>query len=396
MRNVWAMLFVVVAGPIPALTLDPSTIDLPPGQHRAVTLTNDTDKTLRITATQNPLSVALDAVILPPPKPVTKWFPGHYQTIKSAAYSGPRAWEREPFRSALAHPKMRGLLLYINWRELEPARGVFDFTQIDQALAGVGAINKKLWIKVQDRSFHNEPGGNAPDYVSREGCMFGMADQNTPNPTDVKGLALKWYIPRCVDLFLPLYRTMGARYDSDPRFFAVTVGDGESALSGAPQQPDYTTPTIHIDQIIRATTETKKAWATTLVATGLNMLPDAKQFYRIGDALAAAGGCAFTHPDTIPGKKMGGTLEEIRMRGVIPTLAQGQQTAIDPLMPNAEQKIFDWATQTIGVSAFAWGDGWRGKGNYVSVRVIPFLNSPASNWPAENLACPKSAQPCSP
>jgi hypothetical protein len=387
---------VMVAGTTPALTLDPAAFDLPPGQSRAVVITNDQATTVRIRSTQNPLSVALDAVVVPPPKVGTKWFPGHYQTIKSAAYAGPKAWDREPFKSALAHPKMRGLLLYINWRELEPGRKVYDFAQIDQFLGAVGAQGKKLQIKIQDRSFANERGGNMPDYLSTEGCTFGMLQQKTPDPKDIKGLALKWYLPKCVDHFIDLYRALGKKYDSDARLWAVTVGDGESALEGAPKQPDYTNPTVHIDQLIRAAAETKKAFPSTLVATGLNMLPDASQFPRLGNAIAAIGGCAFTHPDTVPGKKFGGTLEEIRQRGIVPTIPQAQQSQISPTMPQAEKTIFEWATQTIGVSSLSWGDGWRGQGNYVTTRVLPFLNSPGSNWPPENLKCPTSTQPCLP
>jgi len=334
----------------------------------------------------------------------TKWFPGHYQTIKSKAYSsGVANWTKDKFKKAIAHRNMKGYLLYINWRELEPSRGSYDLSQIEDVLAALPA-GKKLQIKIQDRSFHNQVGGNMPDYVGSAGCTFMMParyDLGAPKGT-FKGAALKWWVPACVDHFIRLYQELGKRYDSDSRWAAVTVGDGESALAGAGDQTGYST-TAHYDQLIRAAREVKAAFPTTLVATGYNWLPKADAD-RVAQALHDLGGSAFMHPDSPVGVYFGkdgcATKNEIAYHGKVPTIPQSQMGVQTP--PDmTEAEIFDWLTKTIGASMVSWGDGryWSDPAyaktylNYVEDYILTFLDTNPT-FPASNLACPSTAGTC--
>jgi len=325
----------------------------------------------------------------------TKWYPGHYQTIKSKAYSGGVAnWTKPKFQTAIAHRNMKGYLLYINWRELETAREVYDFSQIESILGALPA-GKKFQIKIQDRSFHNEAGGNMPDYVTTEGCTFPMPNQKTPDPDDVKGLALKWWVPGCLDHFIRLYVKLGERYDSDARVAAITVGDGESCLEGSPLIAGFTDEGYN-NQMIRAVREVKAAFPTTLVAPGFNCFA-AGEAARVAAALEQIGGTAFMHPDTVPGVYFGkngsATLTEIEYHGRVPTIPQFQQTQIDDGPGSEEQQIWDWAIGTIKVSMASWGDGASYTTDYIGERVLPFLDTNPT-FPAGNVACPSSAGTC--
>lgn len=317
----------------------------------------------------------------------TKWYPGHYQTVMSLASTGkPAAWERPEVKAFLESPRSAGLMLRIHWRELEPVRGQFDFSQVESVIKTLAIYNKHMILNIVDRSFANERGGNAPDYVNRAGCMFPMPNQKTPAKNDVKGLALKSYRADCMALFIAFYQALGKRYDSDKRLWAVTIGAGESALD-ARAQKDFTSAETRQTLLLKAAREVKSAFPTTLALTGCNYLPVNAKGKEFAETLETIGGSGLTHPDTVPGHDFPCTPIESDFHTRLAVVPQLQLSQVNPKDPNLAHQLFHWSTVRIGAHALIWPNGYAQK-------TIAFLKSPDSDWPAHQQDCPSSLKPC--
>ncbi len=57
------------------------------------------------------------------------------------------------FQETLQNPCIRGVQIIYSWRQLEPQKGVYDFSKIEEDLNDLSRIDKKLFIQIQDRSF---------------------------------------------------------------------------------------------------------------------------------------------------------------------------------------------------------------------------------------------------
>jgi hypothetical protein len=69
-----------------------------------------------------------------------KWNPGHYITIPGYADKNVVSQEISSIAA------IRGVQIRYNWKELEPSKGVYDFSKIDSDLEMFQKINKKLVI----------------------------------------------------------------------------------------------------------------------------------------------------------------------------------------------------------------------------------------------------------
>jgi hypothetical protein len=88
-----------------------------------------------------------------------KWNPGHYVDpgISSARMIDLTLNEIAPF------PFVRGVVVRYNWRELETAKGVYDFSQIQAALDKAAAKGKRIFLVISTKSFRSS--SPMPDYL---------------------------------------------------------------------------------------------------------------------------------------------------------------------------------------------------------------------------------------
>lgn len=90
--------------------------------------------------------------------------------IKHFIYYGP---DRENIRSdsALALPNVAGAQIRYMWRQLEPAKGEYDFSAIEEDLKFLQGKGKKLFIQVQDVTWAPRP--PVPDYLLKDSAYHG-------------------------------------------------------------------------------------------------------------------------------------------------------------------------------------------------------------------------------
>ncbi|MDP1614873.1 MAG: hypothetical protein Q8L68_03670, partial [Methylococcales bacterium] len=116
-----------------------------------------------------------------------KWHPGHYCTILGLGKNDPK-YMTQVYKELKATPALRGLDSRYFWAELETAKGVYDFTSIDQRLAELAAIGKRLVIQVQTKSFVpiGKPTGKlVPDYLKAsdyDGGEFAYSSHGSTAP----------------------------------------------------------------------------------------------------------------------------------------------------------------------------------------------------------------------
>ena len=114
----------------------------------------------------------------------------------------------------LDDPAVRGVNKRYFWRTLEPEKGVYDFSTIENDLSFLAAHQKQLIVFLCDRSFWIK--GAMPDYLSE----YEVEADGGFNP-------VRWD-PVVIDRIVALGKAVGEKFDSHPNFEGVAIQ--ESAL----------------------------------------------------------------------------------------------------------------------------------------------------------------------
>jgi hypothetical protein len=142
-----------------------------------------------------------------------KWHPGHYIMLvnpgKNSSY-----YMDNIYNELETYDAIRGIAIRFNWKELETAKGVYDFSSIDKHLAGVAARNKRLIILLEAKSF--SPITIVPDYLKTatyEGGVFAFAKNGV-----IKGYNIKLWNTQVRDRLTALVSALGKHLNSHPHF----------------------------------------------------------------------------------------------------------------------------------------------------------------------------------
>ena len=151
---------------------------------------------------------------------------------------------------ALDHESSIGINVLMNWSELEPQEGVYDWSELDNALAIADEHGKRVAPRVYTNA--SDFGVATPDWVFAAGARGFIPDDDKevvqPVPTD----------PVFREKFGAFLRALGERYDGDPaiEFFQTNAGMGTfgEMVWGVPDynKPEGWTPEVQI--------ETSKYW----------------------------------------------------------------------------------------------------------------------------------------
>ncbi|WP_110751601.1 hypothetical protein [Phyllobacterium leguminum] len=97
----------------------------------------------------------------------------------------------EKSSALLQRPDIDGVQVVYSWKSLEPAKGQYDFSSIEQDLAAADAAHKKLFIQIQDRFFSPEA-RNVPDYLLTDPQYGGALVAQVDNPGESKPVGHGW------------------------------------------------------------------------------------------------------------------------------------------------------------------------------------------------------------
>ena len=116
----------------------------------------------------------------------------------------------------LKHSCVYGAQIIYSWKQLEPKKGIYDFSKIEKDLFYLNKMNKKLFIQLQDRSF--EPNlFNVPDYIREDKIYHGGVAMQYDFPGEGKPVSTGWvarvWDPAVRKRFQLLIQKLAAQFD---------------------------------------------------------------------------------------------------------------------------------------------------------------------------------------
>lgn len=140
-----------------------------------------------------------------------KWHPGHYILVKG-----------EKSKQEYLQGNFLGIQKKYSWKNLEPQKGKYDFTEIKEDLKFLEAHGKRLVVQIQTKDF-GEGNTSMPDYIKNS--EFGLSTYKTAtgsiNPV--------YWNPKVSERVEALYTALGNAFDKEPFMEAMVIP--ETAIS---------------------------------------------------------------------------------------------------------------------------------------------------------------------
>lgn len=155
------------------------------------------------------LTVAVSVNLYPSNRETKKSQSGHYVAV------GPSFSLSEI--KYLDDPAVQGVNKRYFWRTLEPEKGVYDFSSIEEDLNFLAAHHKQLVVFLSDRSFWIK--GAMPSYLSD----YEVEEDGGFNP-------VRWH-PAVIEGLVALGKALGEKFDQHPNFEGVAIQESSLDLS---------------------------------------------------------------------------------------------------------------------------------------------------------------------
>jgi len=207
-----------------------------------------------------------------------KFNPGHYVAV------GPSTGMAEIRH--LGEPAVRGVNKRYRWRALEPEKGVYDFSEIEEDLRLLAEKDKQLVVFVIDRSFSEYRA--MPRY---------LAEYEVPGEWGF--CPVRWH-PVVVERLVALGRALGERFDAHPDFEGVAVQETALDMPEESRAAHAYTPEKYRDALIAMLTGVQQSMPRSHVFWYCNFMADDDGHLRqVADAIEAHG-IFMGGPDILP------------------------------------------------------------------------------------------------
>ena len=162
---------------------------------------------------------------------------------------------------ALRDPRFSGAQIVYPWRQLESSKDQYDFSAIEEDLAYLDSIDKRLWIQIQEKSF--TPLRNVPDYLLNDPLYRGGVikqsmlsaperDPDKPLSGDEYGWSARMWEPPVRERYQKLIRQLGAKFDgriAGINFSESSMDIGTENADGSTTFPIDFDPQAYVDAI---------------------------------------------------------------------------------------------------------------------------------------------------
>jgi hypothetical protein len=192
-----------------------------------------------------------------------KWHPGHYMLLDSLH---PNTTRDFPLLDQISSETvLKGVLAVWAWREVETAKGVYDFSTIDAYLAKLKSLSvpKRLIIRIDERKFGSTSGNVVPDYMLQD------ATYNGGQAPMANGVAARIWEAPVMDRYIALLKALAARYDNDP--YVEAIQSEETAVAVSPKPNGFSQAAV-LTQYKRMVAAARAAWPHTNVFISTNYL----------------------------------------------------------------------------------------------------------------------------
>src|ERR1700733_15463116 len=160
-----------------------------------------------------------------------KWHPGHYMSIRNS-----HRYDEQDFgyiRELANEPTVMGILRDWKWRDVEPKKGEYDFSEIDDYLNAVKKLpgSKHFIIRIENRTFGGQKGIVVPDYLLNDAAYAGG------QIAMAHGVVARIWEPAVMDRLIALTQALAARYDAEPLVEGISTSETAIGFSS-----DYPAP----------------------------------------------------------------------------------------------------------------------------------------------------------
>lgn len=164
-----------------------------------------------------------------------KWHPGHYYSAmygaKKSAYTHA---SNTIYQELESNPALVGIQIRFKWHELETAKGVYNFKEIDEhleRLSTMGSRQKRFFIVIETRSFDTSS-KLVPCYLTTSTCS-GYSDTYEggifPYKKTAKGPqfgnGIRLWNDGVRNRFVKLMQALGNRYNAHSHFEGIGLGE---------------------------------------------------------------------------------------------------------------------------------------------------------------------------
>ena len=302
--------------------------------------------------------------------------------------------ERVKDASFLETKPFEGAQLKYTWRELEPERDQYDFSEIRKDLTFLTSKGKKLFIQLQEVSFSPQH-KLVPGYLLTEEYNGGVAPQyendvDEQNPKVAGWVARRWD-PKVQERFHKLLNELGKEFDG--KIEGINLPE-TSVVFGETGKlfPQGYTPAIYRDALITNMRALKRAFPKSVVLQYANFMPgewlpgDDKGYLRsiykaAQDLKVGVGG-----PDLMPYRRGQNDHSYPLIRavsGLVPTgvaVQDGNYGDVDKKSGKRASiaELISFATNQLHVDYLFWCT----QEPYYSKELIPFLLGSRASSPA--------------
>lgn len=154
----------------------------------------------------------------------TKWHPGHYMMLPAG---DSLAGHLKNIDQIGNESSITGVQVRLYWADLEPARGVYDFSKINTLLRRVKAqpTRKQLVIRIIDRNFNTwSKTGFVPNYLLNDSEFNGGVVRSKT------GFSPRLWEPAVMDRLISLYKHIAWWYRHDPYFEGIATEETTLSL----------------------------------------------------------------------------------------------------------------------------------------------------------------------
>ena len=293
-----------------------------------------------------------------------------------------RDHERASDPAFLEPPGVAGVQLTFTWRELEPERDRYDFTEITRRLKVLQQHGKRLWIQVSDVSFADRV--PVPDYLRSDSSFHGGAARKYEGAEGVfDGWVARRWDPPVRDRLARLLEALATEFDG--RIEGVNLPETAIGFEDPRFHPSGFTFDAYAAGVLEIMRDARRAFSRSCVIVYANFmpgeaLPEVDHGYLRGIyGLAEDLGVGVGGPDLLPFRdgQRRNSLPMIasRSREVVAGMAvqDGNLSEANPTTgrPVTVDALYRFARDDLRLDYIFWGT----EEPYYSRDVLPYLRS---------------------
>jgi len=311
------------------------------------------------------------------PAAAIKWHPGHYMSIRNN-----HRYDDQDFgyiRELANEPTVMGILRDWKWRDVEPKKGEYDFSEIDDYLKAVKKLPnpKHFIIRIENRAFGGQKAMVVPDYLLNDAAYAGgqipMAH----------GVVARIWEAAVMDRLIALTQALAARYDAEPLVEGISTSETAISFNADNPAPASFSTGALLEQLERLIAAARTAWAHSNVFAETNFLGSNQQMEAF-IAYCAEHQAVIGGPDVVPDTPSqseqilrGGLGSSKDYRGIVAIKAEVQNSSLGERWKFPPSVLYQNAYEIDRANFIFWdrNDFYGDATEKWNTGILPFIRS---------------------